>query len=61
MKDFGGGFLGLLTITLVILKALGYINISWLWVFAPVWLPVSLLAVLFLIAGAVAVTQELKK
>ena len=32
----GIGFLGLLTIVLVVLKALGYINISWWLVFLPV-------------------------
>lgn len=29
----------LLTATLVVLKLLGLISISWLWVFSPLWLP----------------------
>lgn len=28
--------------TLVILKVSGAVNISWLWVFAPIWLPIVL-------------------
>ena len=32
----GIGFLGLLTIVLLVLKALGYLNISWFVVFLPV-------------------------
>lgn len=39
----GIGFLGLLTIVLVILKAFEVITISWLWVFSPIWLPLVLL------------------
>ena len=31
-------FAGLLTIVLVILKALGYITWSWWWVFSPLWI-----------------------
>ena len=34
------GFLPLLTIVLVILKAMEYITWSWWWVFAPLWLGV---------------------
>ena len=32
------GFVGLLTIVLVVLKALGYITWSWWWVFSPLWI-----------------------
>lgn len=32
------GLPGLLTITFVILKALGYITWSWWWVFSPLWI-----------------------
>jgi hypothetical protein len=34
---------GLTLWTLVILKVSGTIDISWLWVFAPIWLPIVLL------------------
>ena len=44
------GFLPLLTLVLLVLKATGYLNISWLLVFAPLWLPIAiaLLVVLFI-------------
>ena len=35
----GGGFCGLLTITFIVLKLLGVISWSWLWVLAPLWIP----------------------
>lgn len=42
--------LTLLGVTLVVLKALGYISISWFWVLTPFWLPVVLgLFLLFLV------------
>jgi hypothetical protein len=41
--------LTLLTIVLVILKAFGYITFSWLWVFAPLWMPFSLFILYFII------------
>lgn len=49
------GFLPLLTLVLLVLKATGYLNISWLLVFAPLWLPiaVALLVVLFINIWAV--------
>ena len=36
----GIGPLSLLGVALVVLKAMGYISISWFWVFAPFWLPI---------------------
>ena len=47
----GGGGKVLLTITLVILKALGYIDFPWIWVFAPTWIPLAIALVMFLFAG----------
>lgn len=49
------GFLGLLTIVLVILKAFGKISIGWLWVFAPIWIPIGLLILVFLLLAFLAV------
>lgn len=43
----------LLTAVLVVLKLLGLITISWLWVFSPLWLPLAL--VLAVLAGIAAV------
>lgn len=45
VRSSGGiGFLGLLTILFIGLKLGGVINWSWLWVLAPLWLPVAVLS-----------------
>ena len=36
----GLGFTGALQIVFIVLKLLGKINWSWLWVFSPLWIPV---------------------
>lgn len=46
----GVGFLGLLTIVLVILKATGYLNISWLTAFLPVIIPFAIGIIVGLLA-----------
>lgn len=49
----GIGFTGLLTIAFIVLKLLGIITWSWVWVFAPIWidaiLVIILLAVLLIV------------
>ena len=58
----GIGFFGLLTIVFVTLKLTDYIDWSWWWVLAPMWIPFGLLATLGLIAGTVlAITKANKK
>lgn len=52
---YGIGSVPFLTITLVILKALGYISWSWLWVFVFIWGPLALLLGFLFIAGVIAV------
>jgi hypothetical protein len=45
------GFLGLLTIALIVLKLTEVIAWSWIWIFAPIWMPfVLMLIVLFSVA-----------
>lgn len=43
----GVGFCGLLTICFIMLKLTHYIDWSWWWVLAPIWIPTAI--VLFLI------------
>lgn len=43
------GFLGLLTIAFIVLKLTNYINWSWWWILAPLWIPVALSIVLFVL------------
>lgn len=48
--QFGGKFTVFLTITFVILKALGYLNWSWFWVLSPTLVPIiCVLLILFII------------
>lgn len=35
--------LSAVTIVLIILKALGYIEFGWLWVFSPLWMPLAII------------------
>ena len=43
--EIGSGMLIFLTCILCILKAANYINIPWLWVFCPIWIPVALIGI----------------
>lgn len=58
-KTVGPGFLGLLTITFVVLKATGYLNWSWWWVFAPIWLPFAVVLAIVLVGLGVLGLLEL--
>ena len=49
----GIGFCGLLTVLFIALKLTGYIHWSWLWVLAPLWIPISLLFVLAVIIAMI--------
>jgi uncharacterized membrane protein len=42
------GFFGLLTIVFITLKLMHYIAWSWLWVFAPLWIPAAL-SIIFIV------------
>ncbi len=49
-KTSGGiGFFGLLTVLFIGLKLGGIINWSWLWVLAPMWMPLILGIVIILL------------
>lgn len=45
----GIGFCGLLTIVFIVLKLTNYIVWSWWWVLSPLWIPIALVIVIFLI------------
>ena len=36
--SLGGGFAGTLTIAFIVLKLIGVINWSWIWVLSPLWI-----------------------
>lgn len=44
----GIGFCGLLAIVFIVLKLTGVISWSWLWVLAPIWIPVAIVLVILL-------------
>jgi len=47
----GVGFGGLLTIVFIVLKLVGVISWSWLWVLAPIWIPIGIGLILYIIAA----------
>lgn len=58
----GIDFYGLLTVAFVVLKLVGIINWSWLWVLAPIWMPVVIgLALVAIIAVVVSIKTLLEK
>ena len=40
----------LLIVVLFLMKAIGLINISWIWIFSPFWVPIGLGFALFIMA-----------
>jgi hypothetical protein len=51
-KQYGGvGFSGLLAIAFIVLRLLNVISWPWIWVLAPVWIPLSLCVLLIVIAA----------
>lgn len=45
----GVGFCELLTVAFVVLKLCGIINWSWVWVLAPLWIPLSIITIFLII------------
>lgn len=45
----GVGFLGLLAVAFIVLKLLGVIDWPWLWVLAPIWIPLAIFLVIVVI------------
>lgn len=54
-KSGGIGFFGLLTIAFIVLKILGKVSWSWWWVLSPMWIPLAVIAGIFVVVvfGAV--------
>jgi hypothetical protein len=49
--NIGPGFLGILGLIFITLKLTDYIDWSWWWVLAPIWIPFAFVAVAFVIIG----------
>lgn len=48
----GVGFCGLLTVAFIVLRLTGYIDWDWWWVLAPLWVPMLILFVVFVVREA---------
>ena len=49
----GIGFVGLLTITFIVLKLTHVIAWSWLWVLSPIWIEIGIVIFIAIIAGVI--------
>lgn len=45
----GSSFLSLLTVAFIVLKLCGIITWSWWWVLSPIWIPIAIVILLFII------------
>lgn len=45
----GIGFVGLLTVAFIVLKLIGVIEWSWLWVLSPIWITASIVIIVLII------------
>ena len=56
-----GDFNSLLLTLFIVLKLTKFISWSWLWVFAPLWIPIALLFLIFAVMGVLSMIRENKK
>ena len=49
----GIGFVGLLTIAFIVLKLIGVISWSWLWVLSPVWISFAIIVAMVVVTAIV--------
>lgn len=54
----GISFTGALTLIFITLKLTNVIDWSWVWVLAPMWIPLALVAVILLVAFILYVVRE---
>ncbi len=57
----GAGFTGLLATAFIVLRLCNVIHWSWLWVLAPIWMPLALLVLILMVVLIAAVLQESKR
>ena len=49
----GIGFCGVLAIVFIVLKLVGVIEWSWIWVLSPIWIPLLLMVILLIVLAAI--------
>ena len=54
----GVGFCGLLTLVFIVLKLCNVIAWSWIWVLAPLWIPLAITLVICIIAALIAIVVD---
>lgn len=59
MKETGIGRSGILFVVFLILKLTGYIDWSWWWVTAPLWIPFAIAMIFLVFILAVSVFREM--
>ena len=59
MKETGIGLGGILFVVFFILKLTGYIDWSWWWVTAPLWIPFAIAMIFLVFILAVSVFREM--
>lgn len=59
MKETGIGLGGILFVVFLILKLTGYIDWSWWWVTAPLWIPFVIAMIFLVFILAVSVFREM--
>lgn len=57
----GIGFTGLLTVAFIVLKLTGHISWSWVWVLAPLWIPLLVGLVIFSVVLIILVIAAVLK
>ncbi|HQL67137.1 MAG TPA: hypothetical protein PK151_06275 [Caldisericia bacterium] len=57
----GAPFFSLLTLLFIGLKLTNYIDWSWWWVLAPLWMPLTLVIVFLLIFIGALIAKEIRK
>lgn len=50
----GVSIVGLLGLIFIVLKLCKVISWSWLWVLSPFWIPLAIIAIVFILGGIVA-------
>ena len=59
MKETGIGLSGILFVVFLILKLTGYIDWSWWWITAPLWIPFAIAMIFLVFILAVSVFREM--
>jgi hypothetical protein len=61
MNNSGGscgiGFFGVLAIVFIVLKLLGIVTFSWVWVLAPLWIPFVICVIWLIICVIVTIVK----